>query len=344
MRIRVREPNGQHVLDVDDGATVSQLKASIQGATGIEVAVQELRFGFPTKLVECENDEETTCEAMGIRGGETLTISQRVMVSVAVVDEPGSGSGATSTYASLMSMDEDEALARALAASMEDGHAGAGSDAVGPTKDPCDMCAMRRVIKSDNSCLFNAVGYGVERTLTKASELRAAIVTAIKADPETFNEGFLGKPRDEYVSWITRTNSWGGQVELFILSKHYGVEIAAYDIQTERCDIYGQNEGYTTRIAVIYDGLHYDALTLNPCSKGSRPEDDVTHLPPSDDPRCNVVDLKMRALVREQHLARSFTDTANFSLRCLVCQKGLKGESEAVSHAKETGHANFGEY
>jgi len=343
MRIRVREPNGQHVLDVDDGATVSQLKASIQGATGIEVAAQELRFGFPTKLVECENDEETTCEAMGIRGGETLTISQRALARGMVVDAPGSRSGATSTYASLMSMDEDEALARALAASMEDGHDGA----VGTTttmKDPCDMYARRRVIESDNSCLFNAVGYGVERTLTKASELRAAIVTAIKADPETFNEGFLGKPTEEYVSWITRTNSWGGQVELFILSKHYGVEIAAYDIQTERCDIYGQSEGYTTRIAVIYDGLHYDALVLSPVPDGSRPEDDVTHLPSSDDPRCDVVDLKMRALVREQHLARSFTDTANFSLRCLVCQKGLKGESEAVAHAKETGHANFGEY
>ena len=42
--------------------------------------------------------------------------------------------------------------------------------------------------------------------------------------------------------------------------------------------------------------------------------------------------------------ARQFTDTASFTLRCLVCQKGLCGEKDALAHAKETGHANFAEY
>lgn len=41
---------------------------------------------------------------------------------------------------------------------------------------------------------------------------------------------------------------------------------------------------------------------------------------------------------------RSFTDTANFTLRCGTCLVGLKGEKEAVEHAKSTGHANFQEY
>jgi hypothetical protein len=31
-----------------------------------------------------------------------------------------------------------------------------------------------------------------------------------------------------------------GAIELAILSDYYGREIAAYDIQTKRCDIYGQ--------------------------------------------------------------------------------------------------------
>ena len=51
-----------------------------------------------------------------------------------------------------------------------------------------------------------------------------------------------------------------------------------------------------------------------------------------------------RAFVAEQHAARKFTDTAQFALRCLVRQRGLKGEKEALAHAKETGHANFSEY
>jgi ubiquitin thioesterase OTU1 len=49
-------------------------------------------------------------------------------------------------------------------------------------------------------------------------------------------------------------------------------------------------------------------------------------------------------LVAACHQARQFTDIANFTLRCGVCQIGLKGEKEAVEHAKATGHQNFSEY
>ena len=53
---------------------------------------------------------------------------------------------------------------------------------------------------------------------------------------------------------------------------------------------------------------------------------------------------RARAVVDEAHRARAFTDVANFTLRCLVCQKGLVGEKDAVAHAKSTGHQNFSEY
>ena len=52
----------------------------------------------------------------------------------------------------------------------------------------------------------------------------------------------------------------------------------------------------------------------------------------------------VRLLSVQVHEARQFTDTANFTLRCKDCQIGVKGEKEAVAHAKATGHANFGEY
>ena len=42
--------------------------------------------------------------------------------------------------------------------------------------------------------------------------------------------------------------------------------------------------------------------------------------------------------------ARQFTDTASFTLRCGTCKIGVKGEKEALEHAKTTGHANFSEY
>ena len=44
--------------------------------------------------------------------------------------------------------------------------------------------------------------------------------------------------------------------------RHFGREIAAHDIQTKRCDVYGQGEGHRERVMLIYDGLHYDALAI----------------------------------------------------------------------------------
>ena len=70
---------------------------------------------------------------------------------------------------------------------------------------------------------------------------------------------------------------------------------------------------------------------------------DIT-IVPSTGPEADAADAKARKVVAEAHASRQFTDTANFTLRCLVCQKGLVGEKEAVEHAKSTGHQNFGEY
>lgn len=44
--------------------------------------------------------------------------------------------------------------------------------------------------------------------------------------------------------------------------RHYGREIAAFDIHTQRVDVYGEDAGYEERVLLLYDGLHYDALAL----------------------------------------------------------------------------------
>ena len=73
---------------------------------------------------------------------------------------------------------------------------------------------------------------------------------------------------------------------------------------------------------------------------GAPEELDVTLFRP-DDARA----LEQAKLVAaEARRNRTFTDTASFTLRCLVCQRGLKGQAEAVEHAQATGHANFSEY
>ncbi|KAG2488512.1 hypothetical protein HYH03_013015 [Edaphochlamys debaryana] len=283
-------------------------------------------------------------------------------------------------------MDEDEMLARAIAASLESpgaasrreeavgragpsGHAAppapapsaaapAGASGAGrsvtnaPAGGPAPLsmpvpggegtCVVRRVIDSDNSCLFNAVGYVMERSRLRAPELRKVVARTVESDPLTFNDGFLGKDVAEYCRWIQDKSKWGGAIELFILAQHYGTEIAAFDIQTKRCDIYGQDKGYPDRCLLLYDGLHYDAMAVA-AFEGAPEELDVTRFERGA-PGAGAIMQAAEKLVEATHAARQFTDTANFTLRCAVCQIGLKGEKEAVEHAKATGHSNFAEY
>ena len=57
-----------------------------------------------------------------------------------------------------------------------------------------------------------------------------------------------------------------------------------------------------------------------------------------------VVMQKAIQFVQSENSAKKFTDLSNFTLRCLVCQIGLKGQKEAIEHAKQTNHNNFSEY
>ncbi|CAL5023839.1 unnamed protein product [Urochloa decumbens] len=202
---------------------------------------------------------------------------------------------------------------------------------------------VRRVIPSDNSCLFNAVGYVMEHNRNKASELRQVIAATVASDPAKFNEVFLGKPNEAYCAWILDPEKWGGAIELSILSEYYGREIAAYDIQTTRCDLYGQEKNYSERVMLIYDGLHYDALAMSP-AEGAPEEFDLTIFPVNHNRSIGPAEGLALNLVKEEQRKRSYTDTANFTLRCGVCQIGVIGQKEAVEHAQATGHVNFQEY
>ncbi|KAK6934453.1 OTU domain, partial [Dillenia turbinata] len=202
---------------------------------------------------------------------------------------------------------------------------------------------IRRVIPSDNSCLFNAVGYVMERDKRKASELREVIAATVASDPTKYSEAFLGKSNEEYCAWILNPEKWGGAIELSILAEYYGREIAAYDIKTMRCDLYGQEHNYGERVMLIYDGLHYDALVVSPFN--GAPEDfDETIFQVQKDRTIGPIESVALNFVREQQRQRSYTDTANFTLRCGVCHIGVKGQKEAVEHAQATGHVNFQEY
>ena len=249
--------------------------------------------------------------------------------------------------------DEDEMLARAIAASLGEEVPGVNTASAVPGliekgKPAFELLASsskavaRRIVADDNSCLFSSIGYCVRQGRVAAADMRSLVAQAVVSDPVQWNEAILGREPSEYAAWILDSSKWGGSIELTILSQQLAVEISAFDVQTQRVDTYGEGNGYGTRIMVIYDGLHYDALALA-AYEGAPERLDETMFTVGD-PELEPVLQAASSLVSRYHDSRLFTDTSKFLLRCGVCQLGLTGEVEAMRHATATGHSQFSEY
>lgn len=203
---------------------------------------------------------------------------------------------------------------------------------------------VQRTIADDNSCLFNSISFVLQnKTRNGAPQLRQIVASCIASDPSTYIEAVLGRSNAEYCRWITQPDSWGGGVELAILSEHFKCEIYAVDVQTIRIDRFGQDAGYDKCVFVIYNGIHYDALAS--AQSPNAPESaDETVFSTIDKAQLEVVVQQAMAIATELHKAHKFTDLANFTLRCSLCRAGLKGQKEAQAHALSTGHGAFEEY
>lgn len=97
-----------------------------------------------------------------------------------------------------------------------------------------------------------------------ASFMRDVIANAVAADLEEYSEALLGRPNAEYCKWILKPDSWGGAIELSILSKFYGLEIAVIDSINAIINRFGEDQHYAQRVFLIFDGIHYDPLYLEP--------------------------------------------------------------------------------
>ncbi|KAI3936737.1 hypothetical protein MKW92_050280 [Papaver armeniacum] len=205
-----------------------------------------------------------------------------------------------------------------------------------------DGIMVRRRVPSDHSCLFSAIGYVMDHDRNKATELRQVIIQKVASDPTKYTEAFLEVSNEEYCSWIQNSNAWGGAIELSILSEYYQKEIAAYHTNNVRCYVYGEDQKYTERVLLIYDGRHYDALAISP-AYGVSEEFDQTVFPVQEDRSIGRVHELALDLVNEE--ARNDGDIGNGSVTiiftCVVCGIALVGQKEAMQHAEATNHLEF---
>lgn len=301
INLRLKTKNGQHVLkELTPQSSLDDLKRAASKLTQIPPGSMKILAGFPPRGLDI-SDGCRTLVALNLRSGDTLIIEEDATAKVAASNH----------------------VLQQVQAQLES----------------CEGILTREVVPANNSCLFTSIHYvmeGGQLDLNCATSMRQLIASVVASDPDTYTDAFLGKPNAEYCAWILSDQTWGGAIEVSILSKYYGVEIDVVDTQSVRIDRFGEDQNYNLRVLLIYDGIHYDPLKLESVDPLVRP---ITKFSTGDE---NILAQALE-LAAEAKESRQYTDVAGFSLRCLVCNATLKGQAEAQKHASSTGHINFGE-
>ncbi|KAF9972095.1 hypothetical protein BGZ73_004830 [Actinomortierella ambigua] len=375
MRLRIRHKDGIATLSsLQEQSILLDLLNAIADELKIPPHTVECKTGYPPKLLPNEKAASATLASLGLRDGEQIIVSENV--NAPPLPKPGSVPAATATEAPALTPTAPAAAipaptpAHAPATSNPTPQASlgtfgtkpvAGSKPTPPTQAQLPQQTspyagmvttsgssgggvrvgelgflVVREVADDNSCLFNAIAYGLDQSRrNKVYELRQIVAQAIEANPDAYPDVVLGRPRKEYCEWITRENSWGGAIELAIFSEHYKVEIASIDVSTNRVDRFGEGQ-YDNRVILMYSGIHYDAVALTPGT--DIPEEcDQTQFDVSAEEILRA-GVQLAAKLKKEH---KFTDLANFSLKCSVCRVGLKGEKDAQQHAQQTYHTSL---
>ncbi|OXU28353.1 hypothetical protein TSAR_008310 [Trichomalopsis sarcophagae] len=302
--LRVKSKTGHKIVDnLMPQDTVTKLKNKLSEVTGVKIDALHVLKGFPPKPLDLSNGNATLQES-DITSGETLIVEEKQVVC--------NGEQRVQETPRTHITDQDDFA-------------------------NCPGVLMKMVVPADDSCLFTSVGFVLNGKVDPscAHMMREIIANAVSRNPDDYCEAMLGKPNREYCEWILKPNSWGGAIELSILSKYYGLEIAVVDSSNGIINRFGEDQQYATRVFLMFDGIHYDPLYLEPLDGGS-----IQSMFPTD----NQVILHQAAnLAQEAKSSHQYTDIQKFTLKCLICDVKLSGSEAAQKHAKETGHQSFGE-
>lgn len=341
-RVRLRTPSGQATLQIASTATVADLISSISQKSSL--STWTAKTGYPPQpLALHELEPAWTLEDAGLRlNGETLVIVSNEPTGPlpepsAAQDPTANGSNAAQRPQQTPRQDQPLSLTRAP-----------NDITIEPPELPFAShqgTLVLRVMPDDNSCMFRALASAVMGDLDAMHELRSMVATTIQNDKETYNKAMLdNKEPDRYCRWIQNPDSWGGGIELSILSKAFDIEIASINVQDLRVDRFNENPGTKQRCILVYSGIHYDVIALNPSPP---PYTSATADAEFDQKQFNSTDdeilaraLDLCKILQGRHY---YTDTAAFDLKCEQCGWIGKGEVGAQQHAGETGHYQFGE-
>ena len=188
----------------------------------------------------------------------------------------------------------------------------------------------KKSIPADNCCLFNAINYAMNQSITEPEVIRSIISMVILDNPTEYNKAVLEKDPEDYCEWIMRGDSWGGGMEIAILSKYFMLNIGVVDIKNLTIEYFGNN--YSNTIYLLYDNVHYDVFYYETDDKK------ITGVFKSDDTKAKDEILEIAAELKRH---KQYVDTQNYSIKCMECNFLMKGNDDVIEHSKKTGHTNF---
>jgi ubiquitin thioesterase OTU1 len=217
IKIRIVYESFSAELNVDKNLTIIDLKSAIKSLCIKDFKLNSnltedcitLKYGFPPKTIQSESNNKLLSEA-NITHNETI----RIEINMGQMKNP-----------STSNVNDKENTTNTN------------------NNDPIDYSnfrIIRKIIAADNACLFNAVNYAVNKNTENADFLRELIAIEIQSNPDTYNEAVLEKTPEEYCQWICNKETWGGYIEVSILSKIFNAKIGVVDIMNERIEYFGE--------------------------------------------------------------------------------------------------------
>lgn len=339
-------------ISLDDDATWSDLKHEITAKSGVPDF--DLKYGYPPQPFNTESIDgamKLSDLSVNLNGEQVIVMPRNIQ---ATLSSPMSGTQPPLQAGNLLPpqnltspvkhQPEDFPDEQPLNLSRKQNPGNLESDPPEIPVPQLDGVLVLRVMPDDNSCMFRALSSAVlGSALDGMTELRSVVAQTIQAKPEFYTKGMLEKEPSAYCRWIQREDSWGGGIELSILSEHFDIEISSINVQDGRVDTF--NEGCPTRCILVYSGIHYDVCAVTPYAGADPGSDrkvfDVLRVESEEmDGGALQAAKDLCKVLRERHY---FTDTFGFDIKCKQCGQQGKGQQWAVEHAKETGHGDFGE-
>lgn len=364
MQFRVRDPNGKNnIVKLDEKtATIQDLRDAISRNLLDPEEEFALTFGFPPKTITLTSfaNEQSLSDAglklhnESIQVNPIATSDQRPPSIATTKSQAGPSSGTVEA--------RKPAQERPKQPKPSNTKRVAATTATSPMTDqdvpsiplPSHSASLTlRIMPDDNSCLFRAIAAAVhqESSSDYVSLLRYQVANYVTSNPSLYSTPVLdGRTPEAYAAWIQQESSWGGDVELDVLSRVLGLEI--WCCQVDPFFVRRYNETSTSEgasgsgefIALVYSGIHYDTVAVSPSLEDILPpEFDMSKFSGTDD-RPWVLDAT-KALCEKLKERGYMTNTSSFGIMCKVegCGWVGQGEKAAVEHAKSRGHTDLEE-